>query len=214
MSSPYINKIVSKGVMFGYVRQQIQFDPEPWSLWTVFIQSSQNHEMSDYVDHVTFMLHPDFSDNIRTYYKPPYETSVLGSLPCNAYVYVQFRDQLIPPCFFQISINFAEGQIYQKEVKYDNMLFVRPNTEFYKLLQIIRPAEKLSGLLHHIQPDLFKQLYPKARMIELKSNMKPEEIKKAFEDTNVEGEGMGCYVIEQVKREENIDKLIEKYANK
>lgn len=51
-------------------------------------------------------------------------------------------------------------------------------------------------------------------MIELKSTMKPEDIRKAFEETNVDGEGMGCYIIEPVKKEENIDKIIEKYANK
>ena len=78
-SQTYVPKIVTKGVMFGYVRQLVVEQADAaWSAWSIFFQSSANQEMSDYVDRVTFVLHDSFTDNVRTFYKPPYETTVLG----------------------------------------------------------------------------------------------------------------------------------------
>ena len=112
----FTNKIVTKGVMYGYVRQQItvpKSDQEPiWHAWTVFIQSSQNQEQSDYVDRVTFALHVDFMDNVRTIFSPPYETTVLGQQECYAYCYVFFKDPTIQPQIFQIKIEFDPGLWY------------------------------------------------------------------------------------------------------
>lgn len=63
--------------------------------------------MSDYVDRVTFVLHDSFTDNVRTFYKPPYETTVLGLQECNAYINVFFRDPSVQPQVFQVKIEFT-----------------------------------------------------------------------------------------------------------
>lgn len=60
------------------------------------------------------------------------------------------------PQVFQVKIEFTTSQPYQKMIKYDNLVFVRPQVDFYRLLHIVRPVERFSGLLSHIQPDLFK----------------------------------------------------------
>ncbi|CAL6015707.1 YEATS_family protein [Hexamita inflata] len=206
-----VNKIVSKGVMYGFVRQNLQesADSENWNAWSIFVQSSQNQEMSDYVDRVTFILHESFSDNKRTVFNPPYETTILGLQECYAYIFIYFKDASVQPQFLQVKIEFTQNQAYQKGVKYDNLIFVRPNIEFYKKLSIIRPSVKQTSLLHHVQPDLFKALNPKARIVEPKANTKTEETKKLLEDCD-NGDGVGIYIIEAVKRDEGAEKILEK----
>ena len=63
--------------------------------------------------------------------------------------------------------------------------------------------------MHHIQPDLFKQLNPKAKTIEIKSNLKFDEVKKALEQYQDETEGVGYYIIEAVKVEKGIDRVVD-----
>ena len=78
------------------MRLQDKTDVEPnWHAWTVFVQSSMNQEQSDYIDRVTFALHVDFADPVRTVFQPPFETSVLGQSECYAYIYIYFRDAQI-----------------------------------------------------------------------------------------------------------------------
>lgn len=209
-----VNKIVTKGVMYGYVRMKITDSVDKtqysWSVWTIFVQSSEGHEMSDYVDHVTFYLHKDFSDNVRTVFNPPYETSTLGALDSYAYAYIFFKDPIIPPQFFQIFVD-CTNEVYKKQVRYDNLIFVRPNLQFYRKLQIIRPATRYSGVLHHIQPELFRQLYPHARLIQYRPGLSLEELVRAMQEAEqaTDCEGVGGYLMDAVRSEKSADKIIE-----
>lgn len=209
-----VNKIVTKGVMYGYVRLKVTENADKtqysWSVWTVFVQSSEGHDMRPYVDHVTFCLNNDFPDNVRTVYDPPYEVSQFGALNTYSYIYVFFRDAVVPPQFFYVYID-CESELYRKQVKYDNLVFVRPNLAFYKKLQVIAPATKHSGVLHHIDPDAFRRLYPQAAVCKYKAAASVDELRRemqAAEQDNT-AEGAGCYIIEPVRQEKGADKVIE-----
>lgn len=121
------------------------------------MQSSENHEMSHYIEKVTFVVHKDFEKNVRSVYAPPYELSVFGLEEFDAYIHVFFVDKEVPAQFFKVHIQIQPQKIFQRGVYHDFFIFTRPPRFFYNLLQIVEPARQLSGLLHHTFPEYFKQ---------------------------------------------------------
>lgn len=58
---------------------------------------------------------------------------------------------------------------------------------------------------------MFKQLYPKAKCVELKAGLKYEEAKKQLDEcTDTNGGGVGVYLIETPKRADSGDKVVDK----
>lgn len=147
--------VYMKSIVYGFVRFHLtRAESREWHCWSLFLQSNTGQDLSTFISKVSFIIHPDFTLNVRSIYEPPYEISVLGQLSFDAYIHVFYRDPQLPPSFFKVNIAF-DGTSYSRRIIPDLLVFVSPRKWFAKLLDIQRPAQVKSGILHHLHTKQF-----------------------------------------------------------
>lgn len=152
-----VNSIYIKGICAGFVRFKLARPPVKdvaWHCWTIFLASNCGLDLSPFVEKVTFVIHKDFSSYIRSVYTPPYETTVIGQLGFEAFIYITYFDPKLPPSIISIKI-IINSDDYTKEIYPDMLVFVNPRLWFSRLLDIERICTKQPSILHHFNIQQF-----------------------------------------------------------
>ncbi|TNJ29424.1 YEATS family protein [Giardia muris] len=152
-----IPTIYIKGICYGFVRFRLGKSigrDQDWHCWTLFLHSNCGLDLSPFIEKVSFVIHPDFSQNIRAVYEPPYEITVLGQTGFDARLHVFYRDSSLPPSILHVRI-IIDGERYSRRIFPDMLIFIKPKLWFAHLLDIERIAQRQSTILHHLSMTQF-----------------------------------------------------------